>query len=237
MECSLEASILSKLVDATIELVKCVNIDVTGDGWYAQAMDGSHVALFAFTITKDSFSTLNVQYPITLGINLAALKSVMKILKSADILTLKSNRNMLDITGEHDGKNMRYELKLMDIESEQLDIPNMVFDYVVNLPSVEYVRTCQTAFGDTVCISIGTNIMFTSKGEDGNSHVQYTDVVVKSAGYLTLEFASRYLSLFSKGASLSKTVTLSMSPETPIRLEFSFDGGHMCYYLAPKIED
>lgn len=233
----MDANILSKIVDATVELVKCVNIDVSEDGWHAQAMDGSHVALFSFILNKHSFTTLRVVRPVTLGIKISALQSVMKTMKSVDTVHLKLSGDVLDIMGEHEGKSMRYELKLIDLQAEQLNIPDMDFEYVAHLPSNEFVRTCQTVFGETVCIQIGSEMVFTSKGEDGNSHVKYTDVVVKSLGELTLEFASRYLVLFGKGALLSKTVSLYMSPDMPIRIEFSFGGGHVCYYLAPKIGD
>ena len=233
----MDANILSKIVDATVELVKCVNINVSEDGWHAQAMGGSHLAFFSFILNKHSFATLRVARPVTLGIKISALQSVMKIMKSVGTVHLKLSGNVLNIMGKHKGKSMRYELKLIDLQTEQLNIPDMDFEYIAHLPSSEFVCTCQTVFGETVCIQIGLEMVFTSKGKDGNSHVKYTDVVVKSSGELTLEFASRYLVLFSKGALLSKMVSLYMSPDMPIRIEFSFDGGHVCYYLAPKVED
>ena len=36
---------------------------------------------------------------------------------------------------------------------------------------------------------------------------------------------------------MSKVVVLSMSPDIPLRVEFGFEGGHMQYFLAPKIVD
>ena len=188
---------------------------------------------------KNSFLSLQVERPITLGINLGALKSVMINVKTktAQILYLKSDGETLSIKCDTDGKSVLYELKLMDIQEEQLNIPDMDFQYVVHLPSSEFVRTCLTGFGDTMFIQIGSDIKFVSKGSDGSSSVSYADVVMKSSGELTLEFASRYLALFTKGASLSKNVVLYLSPDMPIRIEFSFGGGHMSYYLAPKIEE
>lgn len=52
----------------------------------------------------------------------------------------------------------------------------------------------------------------------------------------------RYLNSFAKAAGLSDKVTLSMSPDVPLVVEFKVsssdnDYGYIRYYLAPKIED
>jgi len=54
---------------------------------------------------------------------------------------------------------------------------------------------------------------------------------------VSLSFAARYLNLFSKAAGLSTQVTLNMSSETPLMVEYKLanGGGELKYYLAPKI--
>jgi len=51
-------------------------------------------------------------------------------------------------------------------------------------------------------------------------------------------FALRYLNLFNRAASLSPTVTLKLSADTPIVVEYKIAKlGHLKYFLAPKIND
>lgn len=56
---------------------------------------------------------------------------------------------------------------------------------------------------------------------------------------VSLSFAARYLNLFSKAAGLSNQVTLNMSNETPLMVEYRLNhgGGELKYYLAPKITE
>lgn len=55
---------------------------------------------------------------------------------------------------------------------------------------------------------------------------------------VSLTFACRYLNMFTKASCLAPQVTLSMSPEVPLVVEYKIgDIGHIRYYLAPKIED
>lgn len=54
-----------------------------------------------------------------------------------------------------------------------------------------------------------------------------------------MSFAARYLNLFSKAAGLSGQVTLNMSNDTPLMVEYRLNhgGGELKYYLAPKITE
>ena len=55
--------------------------------------------------------------------------------------------------------------------------------------------------------------------------------------YLVILFL-RYLNMFTKASCLSSQVSLSMSPDVPLVVEYNIgEIGQVKYYLAPKIED
>lgn len=55
---------------------------------------------------------------------------------------------------------------------------------------------------------------------------------------VSLTFALRYMNSFTKATSLSSTVTISLSSELPVVVEYKIaEMGHIRFYLAPKIED
>jgi proliferating cell nuclear antigen len=73
-----------------------------------------------------------------------------------------------------------------------------------------------------------------------NTSVDKADdqIVVEMDEPVTLTFALRYLNSFTKATPLSSTVTLSMSKELPIAVEYKIaDMGYIRFYLAPKIEE
>ena len=48
----------------------------------------------------------------------------------------------------------------------------------------------------------------------------------------------RYLNFFTKATPISPTVSISMSPDVPIVIEYQIDTyGFVRFYLAPKIND
>ena len=51
-------------------------------------------------------------------------------------------------------------------------------------------------------------------------------------------FALRYMNSFAKATPLSNSVTISLSAELPIVVEYKIaEMGYIRFYLAPKIED
>ena len=233
MECSLDVEILSNISDATIEVSEYINIEVTEDGWDVQATDDSRLALFSFSLGKDSFETLRVARQTTMCIESSALQTVIKTMAPAKLVRIQLIDKALNIEGNCKGKNILCELKILEHRSDQLRIPEMDFECVVNLSSVEFVKACKINVEETLHIQAGSDIVFTSKGKVCDSHIQYTDAVMKESSEFTLEFASKHLSLFARGILMSKMVVLGMSPGSPIRIEFSVVGGHMCYFLSP----
>ena len=106
-----------------------------------------------------------------------------------------------------------------------------------------------SSIGDTVVISVTKDgIKFSTSGDMGSANItlkQNTAVdskdeqtVIEAAEPVSLSFALRYLNSFAKATPLAPSVTLSMSKDLPIVVNYAMaDVGHIAFYLAPKIED
>ena len=92
-------------------------------------------------------------------------------------------------------------------------------------------------------------VKFSVKGDLGAGNITIrasSDVDTKESEMTTLEisepvqltFALRYLNYFTKATGLSDTVSLSLSKDVPLVVEYRIeDTGYIRYYLAPKIEE
>lgn len=70
---------------------------------------------------------------------------------------------------------------------------------------------------------------------DGNGD---DDVLIRMSDAVAQTFAAKYLLNFTKAATLSKKVCLSMGPDVPLMCSYEIDNlGDIAYYLAPKIDD
>jgi len=141
-----------------------------------------------------------------------------------------------------------YELKLMDIDSEHLGIPDTQYDAVVQMSSAEFLRICRDlqVLSDSVQIDVTKEgVKFAAKGElgsgavtlkqNGNVDKEEDSTLIELQQDVSLNFSLKYLVNFTKATPLSSRVSLSMSSEVPLLVEYKMEAGYIRYYLAPKI--
>merc|ERR1712002_1268199 len=144
-----------------------------------------------------------------------------------------------------------YELKLMDIDSEHLGIPETEYSCVIKMPSGEFARICRdlSTFGESIIIACTKEgVKFSAMGDIGSANIKLAQsssvdkeeeaVSIDMQEPVTLTFACKYLNMFTKATPLSPQVSLSMSPDVPLVVEYKIgEVGHVRYYLAPRIGD
>merc|ERR1719219_1674920 len=205
-------------------------------------------------LRKEGFEPWRCDRTYQMGIHLEHLNKVLKCMGAKDELTLKYKDGADEVdfvfTSTDQEKVSHFSLKLMEIDSEHLGIPETEYKTTVQMSSAEFQRICRdlAVLGDTLTISVNKdNVQFCVNGEVGKGEMtvkastatdemEGTDIDCEEP--VTQTFAMRYLNFFTKATVLSKCVQLSMSPEVPLMVEYPVDEiGYVRYYLAPKIEE
>jgi len=131
-------------------------------------MDSSHVSLCALTMNSNGFDHYRCDKPVTLGVNTTNLAKILKCAGNDDIVTLKSEEETDNLTMIFESPNQDrisdFELKLMDIDSEQLGIPETEYKCTVRMPSAEFQRIIRDlgVLGDTCNVATLTLFLFLS---------------------------------------------------------------------------
>lgn len=246
---------LKKVLEATKELITEANFEVSNTGITLQAMDSSHVSLVALTLRSDGFEHFRCDRNFSMGMNLNNMDKMLKCAGKEDIVTLKAEDGgdvvtFLFETPSHE-RVSEFELKLMDITSENLGIPETEYSATVRMPSGEFQRIVKdlSSIGETVEVAVSKDgIKFSTNGDIGSANVmcrqnttadkQEEQTLIDMNEPVNLTFALRYLTSFTKATPLSPTVTIKLSKELPVVVEYKVaDFGYVRYYLAPKIED
>ena len=249
---------MKKILEAIRELVEVANFDCSANGLQVQAMDTSHVTLVALSLFAAGFQDYRCDRQMLLGIKIASMSRILKCANNEDQMLLRAEDGADEISFMFESAKRErmsvFDMKLMEIESDPLAIPEQKYSCVVSLPAVEFQRICRDlqTFGDYVDISVTKgDVTFSVYGESGNGQVRLSSTQSVDAKPdesttifcetpLSLSFALRFLCLFTKATPLSSTVTLSMvSNEVPLVVEYpiSNDKGSIRYYLAPKFDD
>jgi len=252
----MKAGILKKILDAIKDLVNESNFECSAEGISLQAMDTSHVALVSLLLKSESFEQFRCDKTLSLGINLTNLAKILKSADNEDILTMKADDNgdklSLSFESSNHVKKADYELKLLDLDADNLGIPDTEYSSIVKMPSNEFQKTCRdlTVLGDTVSITTtkeGIRFGVTGDLGTGNITLKPTEgvdvkdeetVSIEIKDPVSLTFALRYLSFFTKATPLSTQVVISLSKDVPLVVEYAIEGdGFVKFFLAPKINE
>jgi len=209
----------------------------------------------ALYLRSEGFEHYRADKNISLGINLSSMAKVLKCAGSDDVITFRADDSGDTVTftfvSPKQSRESQFSLKLMDIDSEHLGIPDTEYKCIVKMPAVEFARIVREmqVFGDTVKITASKDgVTFAVSGDLGSGSItckanssadaEEENVVIKLEDEVSLTFALRYLNNFAKATPLSATVSLKMSPDVPLVVEYKIEEkGQLRFYLAPKIEE
>jgi proliferating cell nuclear antigen len=187
--------------------------------------------------------------------NLNNMNKMLKCAANDDVITMKAEDagDVVSFMFESptQGRVSEFELKLMDITSENLGIPDTEYTATVRMSSTEFQRIVKdlSSIGDTVEMSVTKDgVKFATSGDIGAASVICRQgaaadkpeeaTVIDMQEPVSLTFALRYLNSFARATGLSPAVVIKLSKELPVVVEYKIaDIGHIRYYLAPKIED
>ncbi|KAG8345170.1 Proliferating cell nuclear antigen N terminal domain [Trypanosoma vivax] len=172
-----QAHLWKRLIECINGLVNEANFDCNPGGLSIQAMDTSHVALVHMLLRDDCFTKYQCERNSVLGLNLASLSKVLKIVEATDSLTLRheDDSDVVTLSSENVDKSRKceYQLKLLEIEAQAMGIPEMDYKSTVTLSSQEFAKIVRdmTVFGDTVTIDIQREgVKFSSCGDVGEGY-------------------------------------------------------------------
>jgi proliferating cell nuclear antigen len=225
------------------------------------AIDTTQTVLINLKLDAREFTTFKCkQQKMTLGINLTYLHKLIKSLDRDDVLTFyqeNDNKNVLNIEVENKetGKMTNDVLKLMDLKNEKMTIPDVEYEAVVTMNSVEFHKLCREMsqladFVDIRCLK--NRIEFACKGDYANRKTIYrTDVCEKSKVHIEYPghvsnkpfivqgiFELKNLVMFGKCGQLCDNIEIYLKNNYPLVIKYQVAKlGRLFLVLSPMKDD
>merc|ERR1711985_229845 len=218
--------------------------------------DSSHVALVSLLLRESAFTEFKCDRATSLGMNVDSLGKIFKMCGPTDSLRMRWQNDADTVSFQcesgDDDRIADFDLKLMQIESEHMEIPEQQYKVIVKMPSGEFQKICRDLkeFGETMTLTATKEgVKFSDSGDVGAGNVfikpRESDkpeerVTVTVHENVTSNFALRYLVNFAKAAPLCGSVELGLGPDAPLLVKYDLEkaeNGHMQFYLAPKIDE
>jgi proliferating cell nuclear antigen PCNA len=231
-----------------------VNVLFKTDCLFIQTMDASHISIFELNIPSSWFDEYSVQQDITLGINTVLMFKILSTReKTQNIHIHMENRDtdILDMcfSSEKVIFNKSFQIPLMDIDGEQLSIPEMEYEADFSLPAADFSQLVNQLklFGDNIDISCSEEeiALHTKTSESGMMTVKIkiddlTSFEIEENKELNISFSLNHLCNIMQFNKIASDVNLSLTAGYPLKTKLVIsetENAYIVMYLAPRITD
>lgn len=237
-----------------------VSIYFREDNLYIQCLDDSHCCLFEAQLMRGWFKEYNYDAgtdQACVGVNIAMLNKVLTTWNDSQEMSIEiepesdkiciNYENGNAITGQF---NKYFELSLIDIESELMDV--RLFDTLVDV-TIESKVFCSlisqlTIFDDSLTLTFNEeNIECVSSGSEGSMkamiHVsEVKEYAIPDSTILKQSYSLRYVQMMCQFNKLATEMELGFSATTPMVMKYGIGDNNdaesfVRIHLAPKMPD
>lgn len=235
------------LMTALKDILLETNITFTPDGIKIINMDKSHTILAHLQLDAKQFETFECKMDkITIGVNMLHLFKLINTIDSNDTLTIYiEDVDYMDGVVQYLGLKFEngdikqqkiQKLRLIEPDHEELEVPNVTFSSILNLPSTDFQKIIRdlSSISDKIEIrsvigNDGVELIFKCRGgfaeaevrraeTDGNMHYihkQDTNKIIQG------EFSLRNLGYFIKCTNLCNQIEMYLDNNLPLIVKYN----------------
>jgi len=239
-----------------------INILFSPQRLYIQTMDSSRVSIVELEILAEWFDIYDVTANATVGISSTILGRILLSRDKKQVIELDiptQDRDKFDIhflnpeTTKSNGTEVsktfekHFEIPLIDLDEEIMNIPDMEYQAEFSLPSSNFADIIQQLkmFGDTMDVFCSEEkIALTSNSpESGKMEVEIkiddlTNFAINEGETLQLSYSLTYLHYICLYNKLAKEVEIKLYDQFPLQVLYKLgENANMKFFLAPKIDE
>jgi proliferating cell nuclear antigen len=240
---TIQASAIRSVFEVLKDIINDVNVYFDSTGIKILTLDIARVTLVHLFLGAENFEEYSCPVEIAAGLNMANTHKLLKSVGNNDTLFMKiANRDVLEFIIENTVKksSTSYKLKLLDINEDILEVPDVKMDVITTLPSVDFQRITRdmgNLANEIQIIRDGFRLELSCKGDfaDQTTVIEYPEEVTRVGN----TFSLKYINLFTKATGMCSSVQLLQDTENDGVIVFRYsiaNLGDMKFYLAAKMD-
>jgi proliferating cell nuclear antigen len=241
---TIQASALKAVFEVLKDIINDVNVYFTADGIHVLSLDTARVTLVHMTLQADNFEEYECPQDVTAGLNMANMYKLLKSISGTDTLTINiKDRDYMEIFIENPVKksSTSFRLKLLDINEDILELPDVTMNVITTLPSIDFQRITRdmgNLANEMTIVREGPKLILGCNGDfaDQTTVLEFPESVQRTGSVFSL----KYINLFTKATNMCSSVQLmqdSTNENMPIIFRYTIANlGDLRFYLAPKID-
>jgi proliferating cell nuclear antigen len=240
---TVQASSFKAAFEVLKDILNDVNMYFTPDGVKILTLDTARVALVDLELHADNFEEYECVEPITAGINITNTFKLLKTISNTDTLTVEiNNKDVMNIFIENPVKktNTKFELKLLDIDEDHIQVPEVPVTITTIMPSIDFQRICRDMnnLASELIISRNTDkLVISCEGDFANQETVITcpnEIDTTCTG----KYSLKYLNIFTKATGMCSNVQIMHEEKNRfLILQYNVANlGDIKFYLATKAD-
>jgi len=243
---TIQAVAIKSVFEVLKDIINDVNLYFDENGVHVIALDIARTALVHMTLASENFEEYECSVKVIASMNMANTYKLLKSVTNNDTLEMKiSNGETLELIVHNQSKKSfsKFNLKLLDIDEDLLESPDLDTDVITTIPSVDFQRICRDMgnLADDINIFRDNNVLELScRGDfaDQSTSIECPENINKRIGNT---FSLKYINLFTKATGMCSSVQIlqnSADDTLPIILRYTIANlGDMKFYLSSKTVD
>lgn len=242
-----KASILKQVIESIKDLINETNMEWSDNGIHIQGMDPSHITLSNIFMSAEDCEYYHIKESITIGLDIMRISKIMAMTDSNDSCELfiksEDESSLSIILESQDGtSHSLFEIPLLDIDTEFVNIPDKSFDVEVQIPANLLPTAVRemSFLGDVTHLSLDKNeFQVKVQGDHGKGCRSWSGEKIKirsTSETFQLPFPTKFLQMALKATNITDILIIEMSEDCPLRICCSFGkSSSIVNFVAPKI--
>jgi proliferating cell nuclear antigen len=236
---------LRNLFDSLKDIIQDVNIKFDSKGIKMITYDTARVSLIDLYLSSDNFEEYSCPQEIIAGVNITNTFKILKTITQNDTLEMSiknTDEMILEIFNTQKKSSTKYALKLLDIDDDYINQPELGMSCITTMPSVNFQKICRDMTNllatKTVIERKSNNISFACFGDFANQTTQF-ECEEYNGHPISGTFSLKYLSMFSKTSTLCVNVQfIHCETDGPILIKYLVSNlGELNFYIHSLITD
>lgn len=226
------------------DILNDVNLYFTKDGMSLTTLDTARSALISLNLSSDNFEEYECPRNTIAGVNITNVYKVLKGVSPSDTLTIEINNSdimILHIDNESKKTSTTFQLKLLDIDEERLELPDVPVHVTTVMQSIDFQRICRdmnNLSNELIMTRTDDYLVIACKGDFANQ-----ETVIKCTEKIPIcchgVYSLKYLNIFTKATGLCSIVRIMHEEENRfLVIKYNVANlGELNFYLSTKHQD
>jgi len=244
MQCAIsDIKEFNSIIGLLLNFNENVKFQCTEQGIMSQCLANAATCIVKISIDPKYFVSYTCEKDHVIGINIKLLHTILKKCSKEDSLSLQTKDNILVMTISNESNMTTYEIKMIDLEQDLLDIPELDYNFsaIVN-------PTVLKTWKDMVDIT-GESIGFEPKIVEEQSIMEITSENdtnnMKRLEKMTFnifeepqafKLSHKSMTMICSMMIFKKELSMSYQNNTPIEFSFDLDNVKIESWFAPMMD-